>query len=282
MSASSQRLETTGSDSATSSQPQLSAVDVGKLLQEGHQLCIGRGAQNDMHVPPLVIDARASYKSYLHAKDDYASGDYQKALNDIDNAIAHNSGSAMNYFERGLIEERLGNFPQAGEDYIKSTVNSTRTATSWKDLQHPLNNLSESLTAMGDFPLALKVADAAVKADPTSRAEYDTRAFDRAMLGDYDGARDDVTSYLRAATKNPNMDIPTFLSQGDHRDIGGQGAYHMAFIMKRLADESSGIAAQAYNAWSRQFVRIANDKGYAPEQWEQNLVHRAVTLKSEY
>jgi hypothetical protein len=130
MSASSQRIETAASDTSTNSQHhQPAAVDVRKLLGEAHRLCLQRGTHDDIHLPSLTIDVRESYHAYLHAKDDYASGDYQQALSDIDNAIAHNSSSSIIGLERGLIEDQLGNFAltRGAGDQTTQTHNASST-----------------------------------------------------------------------------------------------------------------------------------------------------------
>lgn len=146
-----------------------------------------------------------------------------------------------------------------------------------KDFTHvkeeqAVNNLSEIADQLGNKQLAVKLAQAAVELTPNRRAPYDTLAFAKAVDGDVSDAARNMSSYIQASTRNPNMTIDKFLSGHSENSISGQAAYHMSFISHELADKATNSSDRAhYESWSKQFDQIAHNAQYKPEQWELNL-----------
>ncbi len=160
-----------------------------------------------------AVESNATSNIYALRGEAYMQmGDYQKALEDFDDAIEMDALNAIAFYDRALLNTRLENYDAALND-----VNNALAAQSMKpadiltmrDLYAKRGQLNLWLKnwqgAVADYTNSLARAEGRISADV-----YAERAEAFTALGDYENAINDYTSAVRVISEQiqaaPNQD----------------------------------------------------------------------------
>ncbi|MBS0357818.1 MAG: protein kinase [Proteobacteria bacterium] len=112
-----------------------------------------------------------------------------KTLTDCNMAIALNPRNAEAYHTRIQINEALGNYEAAIEDY--------KTLIQMKPNAPDYNNMGWCQYLIGDNQAAIKSCSEAIRLDPTCGHAYDSRGHARLSLGQYKEAIEDFSTSIQ-------------------------------------------------------------------------------------
>ncbi|MDY6806534.1 MAG: tetratricopeptide repeat protein [Cyanobacteriota bacterium] len=145
----------------------------------------------------VMLDATTRSYAYLSMGiDRYKEGNYQKALDDFNDAIRLNPHIAPAYSYRGSSRRLLGDYQGAIKDYhLALQVIPKNAAIVYNNLGIARSNLGDKRGAIGEYDRALRI-------NPHLLSAYYNRGVARAEMGELRGA---ILDYSQALRINPNL-----------------------------------------------------------------------------
>jgi tetratricopeptide (TPR) repeat protein len=171
--------------------------------EEGHGLFIPipKKQQQEEQTSPkaqdILLDATTRSYAYLSMGiDRYKEGNYDRALEDFNDAIDLNPHIAPAYNYRGSSRRLLGDYQGAIKDYhLALQVIPKNAAIVYNNLGIARSNLGDKEGAIGEYDRALRI-------NPHLLSAYYNRGVARAEMGELPGAIQDYSQALRI---NPNL-----------------------------------------------------------------------------
>lgn len=142
-------------------------------------------AQTSLKVEQLILRANI-YEG---------QGNLNEALNDLNSAYKLDPSSYIVLYQKANIEYQLENYTEAKSDYQRMLRINNRS-------QEALIGLARIAVKENNFGLANEYSDQAVNIDPSKADIYVRRASVKSMMGNYNGAVDDLI--LAISTDNNN------------------------------------------------------------------------------
>ena len=256
----------------------------------------GRLASSETGSQPsdLAADYNESGMAYLN------SGEYKRAIEEFDRAIAHNPDYSPAYNNRGLAYGELGRNERAIEDFDRAIARDPANALAYYNRGRTYHGLGQYERAIEDYDLAIRV-------NPNSDSAYNNRGDAYHGLGQYERAIQDRN---RAIELNPNNAI-TYNNRGSsYYELGnyqraiedydraiainpehavaylGRGNCHHSLIEYRRAIEDFNLAIR-YASDTHVSSVAHNDRGvayFALDQYEKALsdFERSIALDPDY
>jgi lipoprotein NlpI len=150
-------------------------------------------------------------------------GQYDRAIEDLDQAIRLNPNYAAAFSNRGLAYVRKGQYDRAIEDLDQAIRLNPNYAAAF-------NNRGSAYSAEGDLDRAIADYNEAIRLDPKIAAGFNSRGFAYARKGDLDRA---IADHSEAIRLNPKYAL-AFLNRGN--EYRAQGDFDRA-----IADYSEVI-----------------------------------------
>ncbi len=171
--------------------------------EEGHGLFIPipKRQQQEEQIAPkaqdILLDATTRSYAYLSIGiDRYKEGNYEKSLEDFNDAIRLNPHIAPAYNYRGSSRRLLGDYQGAIKDYhLALQVIPKNAAIVYNNLGIARSNLGDKEGAIGEYDRALRI-------NPHLLSAYYNRGVARAEMGELRGA---IRDYSQALRINPNL-----------------------------------------------------------------------------
>ena len=142
---------------------------------------------------PVVTGSKAD-DFYIQAGDKYKKGDYQGAIQALNQAIVLNPNYAEAYNDRGTARSNLGDNQGAVADYNQALRINPNDAIAYYNRGIARDDLGDQKGAIADYNQALQI-------NPNYAPAYNNRGIARSELGDKKGAIVDFDYALRI---NPN------------------------------------------------------------------------------
>jgi lipoprotein NlpI len=150
-------------------------------------------------------------------------GQYDRAIEDLDQAIRLNPNYAVAFSNRGLAYARKDQYDRALEDLDQAIRLNPNYAAAF-------NNRGSAYSAKGDLDRAIADYREAIRLDPKIAAAFNNRGFAYSWKGDLDRA---IADHSEAIRLNPKYAL-AFLNRGN--EYRAQGDFDRA-----IADYSEGI-----------------------------------------
>jgi len=158
----------------------------------------------------------------------YAKGDYNKAVEDYDQAIRLDSNLAIAYKNRGLTYSKIGGYDEAFADYDKAVSLDPNLVILDSNLAIAYNNRGSSYFKMGYYDKAISDYSRAIKLNPDNIQAYGALSFLYKLKGDYDKV---IMYYSQVIRLNPNDAWVFYNFRGDA--YSKKGDYDKAIAVVR-------------------------------------------------
>ncbi|MDP5018934.1 MAG: tetratricopeptide repeat protein [Dolichospermum sp.] len=220
-------------------------------------------------------DAEIYYKLGLV---NYQLGDYHTAITNYSQAITININYDKAYNQRGLAHYQIGNYQIAIEDYTQAIRINPHLAIHYKNRADVRSHLGDNQGAIEDYNQAIKInphyattqknkqiarylldnqqqLKQAINIDNDDAIGYRNRGYNRAELGDYEGA---IADYNQAIKINPDY-IDAYYDRGNaHYDLG---KYEAAITDYTQAIQINSHYVDAYYNRGNSRLEIADKQG---------------------
>ncbi|MFM7389136.1 MAG: tetratricopeptide repeat protein [Vampirovibrionales bacterium] len=132
----------------------------------------------------------------------------QKTIQDYDKAIKRHPHRAENYFFRGELYEKLGQYAEAIDDYTKALELDPSTDWAWEQRGDSQRKLERYAEAIDDYTKALEL-------EPSNAWVWRHRGLAYLELGQYAEAIEDFTQAITLISTMLDSYVDSFLSSDD-------------------------------------------------------------------
>ena len=167
-------------------------------------------AYTQRHNAPYDVPDAEKY--FRYGVEAYQRGDFDRAIQDYDKAIALNPDDAIAYYNRGIAYGAKGDYARVIHDYDKAIALNP-------DLAEAYNNRGNAYRAKGDYGRAIQDYGKAIALNPDDAEAYYNRGNAYRAKGDYGRA---IQDYGKAIALNPdyaeayNNRGSAYGAKGDH------------------------------------------------------------------
>ena len=182
-------------------------------------------------------DLATAFRNRANAYDD--QGQFNRAIDDYDHAIAINPSDAASYNDRGTAHREKGQYDLAIEDYDRAISLSPNNAMA-------LNNRCFAKAVVGQLDQALADCNSSLRLRPNNANTLASRGFTYLKLERYEAAIADYDAELRINPENPYTLFGRGIakrmkgsSSGGDADIAAATA-----ITSDIADEMAKLGVQ--------------------------------------
>ncbi len=207
-------------------------------------------------------DTDLRFQAYMLRAGIYnQTGKHEQALADLNSAVSLDGSSYAALYQRANTQFELGNYGPARADYTRLQRFNSRSSEA-------LLGLARCSVKENNLPVATDYLEQAVNLDPNNGEIYIRRANVRRMMGDHNGAVDDLILAISLNAKDPKA-IQTLVDYGNTNYTATMTGLTNAI---KLAPENglyrylrASIAEAHFNYISAidDFEKIINDRLYS-------------------